>query len=47
MGIDGLSLKVQQILGRAPAVRTPFAIAVNRRIKLLVWDGTGVLARLT
>ena len=44
MGIDGLSLKVQQALGRAPCDGTAYAFR-NRsgnRIKLVVWDGTGV-----
>lgn len=44
MGIDGLSLKVQQALGRSPCDGTAYAFR-NRsgnRIKLLVWDGTGV-----
>ncbi len=44
MGIDGLSLKIQQALGRSPCKGTPCAFR-NRdgnRIQLLVWDGTGV-----
>lgn len=44
MGIDGLSLKVQQALGRAPCDGSAYAFR-NRsgnRIKLLIWDGTGV-----
>lgn len=44
MGIDGLSLKVQQALGRSPCDGTAYAFR-NRsgnRIKLVVWDGTGV-----
>jgi transposase len=43
-GIDGLSLKIQQVLGRSPCDGTAYAFR-NRngnRIKLLVWDGTGV-----
>jgi transposase len=43
-GIDGLSLKVQQALGRSPCDGSAYAFR-NRsgnRIKLLVWDGTGV-----
>ena len=43
-GIDGLSLKIQQALGRSPCDGTAYAFR-NRngnRIKLLVWDGTGV-----
>ena len=44
MGIDGLSLKIQQALGRSPCDGTAYAFR-NRsanRIKLLVWDGTGI-----
>lgn len=44
MGIDGLSLKIQEALGRSPCDGTAYAFR-NRngnRIKLLVWDGTGV-----
>ena len=44
MGIDGLSLQIQQALGRSPCDGTAYAFR-NRsgnRIKLLVWDGTGV-----
>ncbi len=44
LGIDGLSLKIQQALGRSPCAGTAYAFR-NRcgtRIKLLVWDGTGV-----
>ena len=44
MGIDGLSLKIQQALGRSPCDGSAYAFR-NRsgnRIKLLVWDGTGV-----
>jgi transposase len=43
-GIDGLSLKIQQALGCSPCDGTAYAFR-NRngnRIKLLVWDGTGV-----
>jgi transposase len=44
LGIDGLSLKVQQALGRAPCDGSAYAFCNRRgnRIKLLVWDGTGV-----
>ena len=44
LGIDGLSLKVQQALGRAPCDGSAYAFRNRRgnRIKLLVWDGTGV-----
>ena len=44
LGIDGLSLKVQQALGRSPCDGSAYAFR-NRsgnRIKLLIWDGTGV-----
>jgi transposase len=44
LGIDGLSLKIQQALGRSPCDGTAYAFS-NRngnRIKLLMWDGTGV-----
>ncbi|HJV26645.1 MAG TPA: IS66 family insertion sequence element accessory protein TnpB [Aromatoleum sp.] len=44
MGIDGLSRKVQWALGRAPCDGSAYAFR-NRngnRIKLLIWDGTGV-----
>lgn len=44
MGIDGLSLKIQEALGRSPCDGTAYAFR-NRsgnRVKLLVWDGTGV-----
>ena len=44
LGIDGLSLKVQQALGRAPCDGSAYAFRNRRgnRIKRLVWDGTGV-----
>ena len=44
LGIDGLSLKIQQALGRSPCDGTAYAFR-NRngnRIKVLIWDGTGV-----
>jgi transposase len=43
-GIDGLSLKVQQALGCSPCDGTAYAFRNRRsnRIKLVVWDGTGV-----
>lgn len=44
LGIDGLSLKIQQALGCSPCDGTAYAFS-NRngnRIKLLMWDGTGV-----
>ena len=43
-GIDGLSLRIQNTLGRSPCDGTAYAFR-NRpgtRLKLLVWDGTGV-----
>jgi transposase len=43
-GIDGLSLYVQQELGRAPCDGTAY-VFTNRnrtRLKLVCWDGTGV-----
>ena len=44
MGMDGLSLHVQQILGRLPCEGSAYAFS-NRsrtRMKLIVWDGNGV-----
>ena len=43
-GIDGLSLHVQQALGRAPCDGTVYGFANRRRtrLKLVCWDGTGV-----
>lgn len=43
-GIDRLSLQVQQALGRAPCDGSAYAFRNRRntRIKLLLWDGTGV-----
>lgn len=44
LGIDGLSQKIQQALGRSPCDGTAYAFR-NRngnRIKVLIWDGTGV-----
>ena len=42
--IDGLSLRVQQALGKSPCDGSAYAFRNRRsnRIKLLVWDGTGV-----
>ena len=44
LGIDGLSLKIQQALERSPCNGTAYAFRNRRRnrIKLLIWDGTGV-----
>ena len=43
-GIDGLSLQVQTALGKTPCDGTAYAFANKRgnRLKLLIWDGTGV-----
>ena len=43
-GIDGLSLRIQNTLGRSPCDGTAYAVRNQRRnrLKLLVWDGTGV-----
>ena len=43
-GIDGLSLHVQQVLGRPPCDGTAYVFANRRRtrLKLVCWDGTGV-----
>jgi transposase len=44
LGVEGLSLRVQEALGRAPCDGSAYAFCNRRgnRIKLLVWDGTGV-----
>lgn len=44
LGMDGLSLRVQQALGRAPCDGTAYAFSNRRRtrLKLLCWDGNGV-----
>ncbi len=44
LGIDGLSLRVQQSLGKAPCDGSAYAFRNknSNRIKLLIWDGTGV-----
>ena len=44
LGIDGLSLLVQETLGKAPCDGSAYAFRNKRsnRLKLLLWDGTGV-----
>jgi transposase len=44
IGIDGLSLRVQQALGKAPCDGSAYGFCNKRgnRLKLLIWDGTGV-----
>lgn len=44
IGIDGLSLVVQQALGRAPCDGTVYVFGNRRhtRLKLVCWDGNGV-----
>lgn len=44
LGIDGLSARIQQSLGRSPCDGTAYAFRnrLGTRIKLLQWDGTGV-----
>ena len=43
-GIDGLSQRVQDSLGRTPCDGNAYAFRNRRqnRLKLLIWDGTGV-----
>ena len=43
-GIDGLSLHVQQALGKPPCDGTAYVFANRRRtrLKLVCWDGNGV-----
>jgi transposase len=43
-GIDGLSVRIQDTLGRSPCDGSAYAFANRRRnrLKLLVWDGSGV-----
>lgn len=43
-GIDGLSQRIQNLLGHSPCDGKAFAFRNRRgtRLKLLVWDGTGV-----
>lgn len=43
-GIESLSQRVQNLLGRSPCDGTAYAFRNRRgsRMKLLIWDGTGV-----
>lgn len=43
-GVDGLSSLVQESLGKVPTDGSAFAFRnrAGTRIKLLIWDGTGV-----
>lgn len=43
-GVDKLSLYVQQSLGKTPCDGSLYAFRnrIGNRIKLLIWDGTGV-----
>jgi transposase len=43
-GIDGLSQRIQSTLGRSPCDGSAYAFRNRRlnRLKLLVWDGSGV-----
>ncbi|MEF8697870.1 MAG: IS66 family insertion sequence element accessory protein TnpB [Candidatus Accumulibacter sp. UW20] len=44
LGIDGLSARIQASLGRSPCDGSAYAFTNRKRsrLKLLVWDGTGV-----
>lgn len=44
LGIDGLSARIQNRLGRPPCDGSVFAFSnrARTRVKLVVWDGTGV-----
>ena len=44
LSIDGLSLLVQEALGKAPCDGSAYAFRNRRqnRLKLLIWDGAGV-----
>lgn len=43
-GVESLSQRVQNLLGRSPCDGSAYAFRNRRgtRIKLLIWDGTGV-----
>jgi transposase len=43
-GIDGLSQRIQNLLGKSPCDGSAYAFRNRRatRLKLLIWDGTGV-----
>jgi len=43
-GIDGLSQRIQNLQGRSPCDGSAYAFRNRRttRLKLLIWDGTGV-----
>lgn len=44
LGIDGLSARVQQALGRSPPDGSAYVFRNRRsnRLKVLIWDGVGV-----
>ena len=44
LGIDGLALRIQESLGCSPCNGSAYAFRNRRhnRLKLLIWDGTGV-----
>lgn len=44
LGVDGLSARLQNHLGRTPCDGSAFAFTnrARTRVKVLVWDGTGV-----
>jgi transposase len=43
-GIEGLSQRIQNTLGRSPCDGSAYAFRNRRqnRLKLLIWDGTGI-----
>jgi transposase len=43
-GIDGLSQRIQNLLGKSPCDGSAYAFCNRRatRLKLVIWDGTGV-----